>query len=198
MNVVRLTRNPTLVTALLSAAAIVVYSTYRLTTVASAQTPSSLANELPEIVLNDLDGTPTALATWRGTPMLINYWATWCAPCLREIPMLKEFESANPSIQVVGIAYDRVEPVVEFAEEIEFNYPVLVGMADAMDAAAALGVQVLALPFTVYVAGDGAILGIHTGEVHAEHLEAFRATIEELEAGAIDRAAARERLAASG
>ncbi|MDX1562640.1 MAG: TlpA disulfide reductase family protein, partial [Gammaproteobacteria bacterium] len=156
---------------------------------------SRFADSLPDVVLNDLAGTPTPLSTWVGQPMLINFWATWCAPCLREIPLLKAFNDEHPSIQVVGIAVDRDEPVREFAAEMAFNYPNLVGQTEAMNAAAALGVEVIALPFTVFTDAEGAILGIHSGEIHREHLENLAATLADLEAGRIGRDTARERIA---
>ncbi|HEY5665636.1 MAG TPA: TlpA disulfide reductase family protein, partial [Gammaproteobacteria bacterium] len=124
MNAKQLTRRPTLVTLILSAVALSGYAAYRLA-VSTQETDSRFANELPEIVLNDLSGAPTPLATWSDGPMLVNFWATWCAPCLREIPLLKSFQDEHPAIEVVGIAVDQLEPVLDFAEEMQFNYPVL-------------------------------------------------------------------------
>ena len=112
--------------------------------------------------------------------MLINFWATWCGPCLREIPMLKELQAARPDLQVVGIAIDKPDLVAKFAADIEFNYPILIGQNEAWAAAAALGVNIFALPFTIFTAGDGSILGVHTGELHAEHLATFQAVADDL------------------
>jgi thiol-disulfide isomerase/thioredoxin len=208
-----LTKNPTLLTAVLSLAAVAGYLTYRLTT-GTAELPADptaapltatdhdhagehapLADSLPAIVLDDLTGTPTALESFGGQPLLINFWATWCAPCLREIPLLKSFHETDPSIRVVGIAVDRLEDVLEYAAEMEFNYPILVGQSDGMDAMATFRNDAGAMPFSVFTAPDGAILGTHAGELHAEHLENLSATIDALATGAIDRATARERIA---
>jgi thiol-disulfide isomerase/thioredoxin len=196
-------------TGALSAAAILGYLTYRLAldgpgddtaaapeSMATGEPAAALADALPNFTLDDLEGTPTPITSLTGKPMLINFWATWCAPCLREIPMLKEFQTANEdAVQVVGIAVDRRDPVLSFAEEMDFNYPILVGQAEAMDAAAGFGVNVFALPFTVFTDASGAVLGVHTGEIHAEHLANLRAVLDDLGAGAIDRATARARLA---
>ncbi len=194
---------PAGLTLALSAAALVAYTGYRLLagdpaeeappTLAAAQ--PTLADSLPDFALEDLGGDMRSIGSWAGKPMLVNFWATWCAPCLREIPMLKEFQTDNASLQVVGIAIDRREPVLAFADEMQFNYPVLMGEAEAMSAASAFGVQFLALPFTVFTGADGAVLGVHTGEVHPEHLERYVAVLDELAAGEIDNAAARTRLA---
>ena len=187
----------------LSVAALLAYAGLRLFATGSmqqapAQTAAAaetLADRLPEFALPDLHGDRRSIRSWPGKPLLVNFWATWCAPCRREIPMLKEFQTGNASLQVVGIAIDRLEPVHAFADEMQFNYPVLIGEAEAMAAASAFGVQFLALPFTVFTGADGAVLGVHTGEVHAEHLERFVAVLDELAAGSIDNAAARTRLA---
>jgi len=194
--------NPTFVTLILSAAAVAGYLSYRMLGPEAAQQAAvdntagarALSDRLPDFVLDSLDGEPLSINSWPGKPLLINFWATWCAPCLREIPMLKEFQIDNPSLQVVGIAVDRLDPVLSFAQEMQFNYPVLVGQAGAMDAAGAFGVDFVALPFTVFAGADGALLGVHTGEIHAEHLENLVAVLDDLEASRIDVLTARARL----
>jgi thiol-disulfide isomerase/thioredoxin len=198
---------PTLVTVALSAAAALGYVSYRLFSAdrqaapegaaieaSDAGTPT-LADTLPEFSLANLEGEPTSIGSWPGRPMIINFWATWCVPCRREIPLLKEFQTANPNVQVVGIAVDRAEAVASYAAEAQFNYPILVGEGDALAAATALGAQVLVLPITVFTAADGAILDLHLGEVHTEHLENYAAVLVDLAAGRVDRAAARAQLA---
>ena len=74
-----------------------------------------------------LPASQQSIPSWPGKPLLINFWATWCGPCLREIPMLKELQTARPDVQVVGIAIDKRDPVVEFAGKMQFNYPILIG-----------------------------------------------------------------------
>lgn len=199
---------PAIVTLALSTAAVLGYVTYRLTLAPPAPEPvdtvpidasaaaRSLRDTLPELTLPDLEGVERELASYAGRPLIVNFWATWCAPCLREIPRLKEYQQAHADKQIVGIAVDYREPVVEFAAEMAFNYPVLVGQTEGMNAATAFGVNVLALPITVFTSADGAVLAIHTGEVHGEHLDGFTAVVAALESGEIDLAAARERLAA--
>jgi thiol-disulfide isomerase/thioredoxin len=196
---------PVLLTAALSAAAVLGYLTYRLAApgdfadapaggTAGAAGPPAVET-LPDFSLANLAGEQQSIQSWPGKPLLINFWATWCAPCLREIPMLKELQAGRPDLQVVGIAIDKQDPVVEFAGNIEFNYPILVGQSEAWAAAAALGVNIYALPFTIFTGGDGSILGVHTGELHAEHLDAFRTVVDDMAAGRIGVAEARARLA---
>ncbi len=198
---------PVLLTAALSAAALLGYLTYRLAGVGDADRPATMTGPapgaaalpavetLPDFSLANLDGEQQSIKSWPGKPLLINFWATWCAPCLREIPMLKELQAARSDLQVVGIAIDKFDPVVEFARTMQFNYPILAGQSEAWAAAGALGVNIYALPFTIFTAGDGSILGVHTGELHAEHLAAFRGIVDDLAAGRIDVAEARVRLA---
>jgi thiol-disulfide isomerase/thioredoxin len=191
---------PVLLTAVLSAAAVLGYLTYRSlvpsANVAGSASVAPLAvATLPEFSLGNLAGEQQSIRSWPGKPLLINFWATWCGPCLREIPMLKELQTSHPDLQVVGIAIDKRDLVVGFADTMQFNYPILIGQNEAWAAAAALGVDIYALPFTVFTAGDGSILGVHTGELHAEHLEAFRTIVDDLTAGKIDTDQARARIA---
>lgn len=198
---------PVLLTAALSAAAVLGYFTYRLVEgrgdAPAGVTQDSHAHEaaelavatLPEFSLANLAGEQQSIRSWPDKPLLINFWATWCAPCLREIPMLKELQAERPDLQIVGIAIDKPDLVAKFADDIEFNYPVLIGENEAWAAAAALGVNIYALPFTVFTGGDGSILGVHTGELHAEHLENFRTVAADLGAGRISVEEARGRIA---
>jgi thiol-disulfide isomerase/thioredoxin len=161
------------VTLALSAAAVFGYLAYRSLDRADVETPAEPAavptellaadaeeppaarqpaETLPEFSLGNLAGEPQSIRSWPGKPLLINFWATWCAPCLREIPMLKELQSSRPDLQVVGIAIDRRDPVVAFAADMQFNYPILIGQSEAWQAAAALGVEIYALPFTIFAA----------------------------------------------
>lgn len=201
---------PALVTLVLSAAAVLGYASYRLLMPPAADPPSvdlsadrdeqqapprQMAETLPDFTLGNLAGEPQSIRTFAGKPLLINFWATWCGPCLREIPMLKAMQSSRADIQIIGIAVDRREPVQEFAGKQEFNYPILIGQSEAWEAAAALGVDVYALPFTVFAAADGSLLGVHTGELKAEHLAEFQAVVDDLASGKIQLAEARTRIA---
>jgi thiol-disulfide isomerase/thioredoxin len=209
---------PAVLTALLSGAAVVGYVSYRLfvgvgpdapeapETIQLGEDPAAasadadadaphLAERLPEFSLDNLAGTQQSITSWPGKPLLINFWATWCGPCLHEIPMLKELQARRPDVQVVGIAVDRRDPVVGVAASMQFNYPILIGESGGWEAAAAFGVNVYALPFTVFTGADGSVLGVHTGELHPEHLENLTAVLDDLKAGKIDLTTARARLA---
>ena len=189
-------------TLILSGIAIAAYIGYRallpLPDPDRAGTPAAAAmvETLPDFTLEDLAGGERAIASWPGKALVINFWATWCAPCLREIPLLKEFQDNRNGVpvQVVGIAVDHLEAVREFADEMNFNYPVLVGQLEAMNAAARFGVDFFVMPFTVFTDTRERILGVHSGELHAEHLDELRDVLDALATGDIDLEGARERL----
>jgi len=152
----------------------------------------------PEFTLPDTDGVQHTLAEWQGKNRILNFWATWCAPCRREIPMLKAFqdEQAGNGFQVIGIAVDYVEDVSRYALEAEFNYPILVGQEEAMAIAETSGIQFMALPFTMFIASDGEYIGAYMGELHAEHLDTVVATMTRLDRAEISADEARQQLAA--
>lgn len=143
--------------------------------------------EYPEFTLADLEGEPRAFSEWHGRHRLLNFWATWCAPCRREIPVLKAFQEGqgDDGILVMGIAVDVFEEVVEYAKVAEFNYPILVGERDAMAVAESSGVEFVAMPFTMIVTREGQYLNAYLGELHADQLEDIDTILARLDAGEI-------------
>jgi thiol-disulfide isomerase/thioredoxin len=132
-------------------------------------TPAALAR----IELPDLTGKPVTLAAWQGKVLVINFWATWCAPCRREIPGLIGIQRKHAAngVQVVGIAVDQVDKVREYAKEIGINYPVLVAGMDGSTIARDLGNRTGALPFTVVLDRTGKLVKSHLGLITEEELD---------------------------
>jgi len=148
--------------------------------------------------LSDLHGEPRHFSEWDGKARLVNFWATWCAPCRREIPLLKKLQEkyGENDVQVIGIAVDFAEQVAAYAEETQFNYPILVGQEDAMAAAEATGIDFIGMPFTMIVAPDGQLIKTHLGEIVEEHLELIVEVFEQMRIGELDMAGARSVLKA--
>jgi len=150
----------------------------------------------PAFQLADIDGIERDFSEWAGKHRLLNFWATWCAPCRREIPLLKAFqdEQSGYGFQVIGIAVDFPEQVASYAESAEFNYPILVGQEDAMAVAESSGVEFIGMPFTMIVAADGELLNTHIGEIFAADLEHIVKVLTMLDNGEIDKDSARKAL----
>jgi thiol-disulfide isomerase/thioredoxin len=147
----------------------------------------------PAFSLPDLDGTQRQFSEWDGKHRLINFWATWCAPCRREIPLLKAFQDQHGEngFQVLGIAVDYLEQVSSYAEQTEFNYPILVGQQDAMAVAESSGIEFIGMPFTMFVASDGEYIGAYIGELHQSHLDDIVSIMTRLDAGDLTKDEAR-------
>ncbi len=152
----------------------------------------------PDITLADREGKPRSLSEWNGRPQVINFWATWCAPCRREIPMLNALASdgAWPDVALVGIAIDFREDVLRYLESTPIDYPVLIGEQEGLDAARAFGVESLGLPFTAFVDASGRIVTIHLGELHRPQADAILSVVRALDAGEIGLDAAQARIKA--
>ncbi len=167
----------------LASCAIAGFFAYRWVMAPPPDSPSA-ADTLPGFVLAQATGGEADIRDYLGKPMVLNFWATWCPPCLREIPLLVDLHRRHADqIQVVGVAIDRLEPVLEFMARLEVEYPVLVGEQDAMQAAGLFGDAFVGLPFTVFTDADGQILGVHTGEIHAEDLQPIEAALLALARG---------------
>jgi thiol-disulfide isomerase/thioredoxin len=152
---------------------------------------------LPDVTLPDRSGTPRSLLSWKGRPLIVNFWATWCGPCREEIPLLNALrkERAADQLEVIGIAIDEQQAVLEFANEIGIEYPVLMGEQAGYDAAAKFGVASLVLPFSVFVDGRGRIVTLKVGELHPEQATVILDRVRDVDADRLSLADARRQIA---
>lgn len=165
--------------------------------VEQAQAAAAGARTATEVVtLANLEGGSNSVQDWQGQPRLVNFWATWCAPCRREIPLLKSLQTAQQpaGLQVIGIAHDDMDAVIAYAEETNFNYPVLVGELEVIAASEAFGVPLTGLPFTLALSSDGELVNTHVGEMDADEAAAIISVLSKLEAGELSLDAARAAL----
>lgn len=118
-------------------------------------------DRIPAFTLPGMDGQPIPVpAAWAGRPLLINVWASWCGPCIEEMPELQRFhvQQDRNGVQVVGIALDDAAAVQDFLQRISVEYPILVDAAGPADAGVRLGNPKGVLPYSVLVSADGVLL----------------------------------------
>ena len=138
------------------------------------KSPISVVGELrPEFSLPDLEDKQHNISEWDGKIRLVNFWATWCPPCLREMPAFVEMQEqyANKNFVIIGVAIDRKDAVQDFVDTIGVNYPILYGEMAALELTTSYGNRLGVLPFSVFVGADNKIISVHNGEITAETIK---------------------------
>jgi thiol-disulfide isomerase/thioredoxin len=121
--------------------------------------------------LSDHSGKRHSLAEFKGKPVVLNFWATWCEPCRDEMPEMSELASAHPEISVLGLAIDDAAAVHEFVESTPVTYPLLIAENEGMPLAETLGNNKGVLPYTIIISADGEITHIFFGRVTRQMLQ---------------------------
>ena len=119
------------------------------------------------------DGASVSLGRWSDKFLVLNFWATWCAPCKEEIPVLNDIQQrfSSKGMQIVGIAADSTLNVAKFSKEIPLGYPVYADESGAIELSRRLGNRLGLLPFTVVILPGGEVLWMRMGTVQAKELE---------------------------
>lgn len=136
-----------------------------------ARKVAGIGERRPDFVHAGTGGELWRASDFDGRPTLINFWATWCAPCLREMPLLQDFASQfSGRLNVVGIAIDDPGEVGEFAARLGVTYPILIGTSDVRETQALFGNPGGMLPYSVLFDASGVIRWNHLGELDEEML----------------------------
>ena len=127
---------------------------------------------------------------------MVNFWATWCDPCRREIPLLKSLrqERSGESLEVIGIAVDFKDAVLDYTRKIGIDYPVLIGEKDGTAAIDAFGLDTV-FPFTVFADTQGRIFTVKVGELSRDEAKVILDGLRDVDTGRADISAARQRIA---
>ncbi len=145
----------------------------------NSEATEAAAQKLMLTSLSDLNGREQTLSRWRGKVLLVNFWATWCAPCREETPALRAIHRryvAN-GIVVVGIAVDNAAKVRKYASEMGVDYNLLIATAEALAISRDLGNQAGVLPFTLALDRVGKVAFIHAGALTEASLDAMLAPL---------------------
>ena len=150
---------------------------YHLWSRASGAGPSRVPDAVVERVLSarvaDVKGGTQNLEQWRGQVLVVNYWATWCAPCREEIPGFVRLQERYGSrgLQLVGIAIDQPDKVAEFASEFRINYPLLLGGLETIELLRQAGNRSGVLPYTLVIDRKGNLVSREHGGLKEAKLE---------------------------
>ncbi|WP_146151804.1 TlpA family protein disulfide reductase [Ahniella affigens] len=124
----------------------------------------------PDLKLTDLHGNTVSLTSFRGKTVLVNFWATWCPPCVEELPLL---DALSDDMAVVGIAVDLPEAVPPFLAAHPVRYPIWLADQDQSNPALAFGNQSGALPYSALLDAEGRIVRVKLGQLHPEEIPGF-------------------------
>ncbi len=140
--------------------------------------PKAVNNDIigtirPAFELKDIEGKLRNIDEWNGKVLLVNFWATWCPPCKKEMPAFIELheEYQEQGFEVIGIALDDEESVQDFVDTLGVNYTVMAAEYAGLELSRIYGNRIGALPFSVFVGRDGKIELTRAGELSKEQVE---------------------------
>lgn len=139
---------------------------------------------MPALTLTDLDGRSVRLPeAYRGRPLLLNYWASWCAPCVEEMPELQRYSRAQAAhgadgVQVIGIALDKADAVRDFLRRVPVDYPILLEAPGPADSSVQLGNRRGVLPYSVLIDAEGRVRRQRIGPFVAGEIDTFGSELQ--------------------
>jgi len=141
----------------------------------TADPASPVAFPRVDFTLPDLDGQPRSLSEWDGDMIVLNFWATWCPPCKKEMPLFQQRYEARAAdgFTIVAVAVDEIDETRDFVFTFGIEFPVLIGQDDAIAAGREYGNRIGALPYSVVIDRQGMVRETHRGEVTENDLDAW-------------------------
>lgn len=140
--------------------------------IAKQTTPATPVAQLFALQLPDSEGKQQLFSQWQGKPIVLNFWASWCAPCVKEMPELSktQLDFAARGVQVLGIGIDSPQAIQEFKQKHQISYPLLVAGIEGSELSRSLGNKLGGLPFTVLVGADGKVKKTYLGALAFDQL----------------------------
>lgn len=129
-----------------------------------------------DLALPDLTHQPQAFSQWRGRPLLVNFWASWCGPCVREMPLLDDFSTTQQAlggVRVIGVALDDADAVADFLAEHPVRFPILIEPSGPSDTSVLLGNRRGVLPYSVLIDAQGVLVRGKFGAFEHGEIEDF-------------------------
>lgn len=132
-----------------------------------------IGSQRPAFELKDLEGKLRHIDEWNGKVLLVNFWATWCPPCKKEMPGFIELHEkyAEQGFEIIGIALDDIESVQDFADTLGVNYTIMPADYAGLELSRKYGNRIGALPYSVFISKTGIIKASHAGELSKKQVE---------------------------
>lgn len=129
----------------------------------------------PDFSLPDTNGVIREISEWDGKLVILNFWATWCVPCLNEIPEFIQLQDkyGDQGLQFVGIALQAAEEIKPYMTEVGMNYPSLLGIDKVKEVAKSFGNRFVVLPYTIFIDRDSLVYYIRSGPIKYEETESL-------------------------
>ncbi len=133
-----------------------------------------------DLQLPDTSGNLNRLSQWSGKPILLNFWASWCGPCVEEMPALEQIhQDHNKQIQIIGIALDDPTAVKKAIESMAITFPILIDTAQGFDSSNRFGNRVGAIPFSVLIDANGKLIDTHRGAMDLAEMRDWVSSLEQ-------------------
>lgn len=139
-----------------------------------APAADNATQKLFALSLNDAQSKPQAIKQWQGKFLVVNFWATWCKPCVEEMPELVQLQKdlAAKNVQLLGLGIDTPSNIAEFTQKYQISYPVFAAGMDGTSLSQAMGNKAGGLPFTALISADGKVVKTYSGRLKMAELRA--------------------------